>query len=216
MARVGLIGDVHGQVRALESALIYLQALSLDALICTGDLPIKGYTQSPETARTANECALLLRNANVQTVRGNHDRFFVENAADPTLAAIFRDEWEASGEALAFAKSLPATRRLETPRGDLLLCHGFGSDDMAGIYPGGEDAPIAEALVRAEPLTAGLRYLVAGHTHYRMVRTVTGVTILNPGALIGDKEAPGFATADLGTGTVTFYVLETGGNIVAL
>ncbi|MBC7808220.1 MAG: metallophosphoesterase family protein [Akkermansiaceae bacterium] len=212
----GLIGDVHGQARTLETVLLFLQTLALDVLICTGDLPIKGYTQSPETVQTANECARLLQSVDVQVVRGNHDRNFVENAADPLLAAMFREEWDASREAVAFAKSLPKTRRFETPRGDLLLCHGFGEDDMAGIYPGGEDAPIAEALKRAGAVTGGIRYLVAGHTHRRLCRTVAGVTIINPGALIGDKESPGFATADLETGAVTFYTVERGGDIVAL
>lgn len=208
IARAGLIGDIHGQARTLEVVLDYLRALSLDALLCTGDLPMKGYTQSRETADTANTCARLLRDANVQTVRGNHDRYFVENAADPTLSAMFRAEWDASAEALAFARSLPPTLRRETPQGDLLLCHGFGGDDMAGIYPGGGDAPIAEALRRSGH-AEGLRYMVAGHTHRRMLRTVAGVTIVNPGALIHDEEPPGFAVADLETGKVTFYVIET-------
>lgn len=216
IARVGLIGDVHGQARALETALTFLQALSPDTLLCTGDLPIKGYTQSVETARTANECARLLLAANVQTVRGNHDRFFVENAADPTLAAMFRDEWDASAEALAFAKALPATRRFATPGGDLLLCHGFGNDDMAGIYPGGDDEPIAEALERGGAATQNLRYMVAGHTHRRLCRTVAGVTIINPGAMIGDRESPGFAMANLNGGTVTFYTLESSGSVTVV
>lgn len=214
IARVGLIGDVHGQARTLEIVLTYLQTLALDALLCTGDLPIKGYTQSVETAQTANECARLLQNAQVQTVRGNHDRNFVENAADPTLAAMFRDEWNASAEALAFAKSLSVTRRFETPTGNLLLCHGFGTDDMAGIYPGGDDAPIADALERAGILAEGIRYLVAGHTHRRMYRTVAGVTIINPGALIPNKESSGFAVANLETGAVTFYVVDSLGDVV--
>ncbi|MBC8137662.1 MAG: metallophosphoesterase family protein [Fibrella sp.] len=216
MKRVGIIGDVHGQAGTLKTVLAYLHTLPLDTLVCTGDLPIKGYTQSAETAQTANECALLLRNANVQTVRGNHDRNFVENAADPTLAAMFRDEWDASAEALAFAKALPVTRRFETPQGDLLLCHGFGQDDMAGVYPGGEDAPIAGALGRAGSLTQRIRFVVAGHTHRRMCRTVAGVTIINPGALIGNKESPGFATADFGTGIVTFYAVQPDGDVAAL
>ena len=206
--RVGLIGDVHGQTAALQTVLTFLRPLCLDAVLCTGDLPTKGYTQSGETAQATNACANLLQSANVLTVRGNHDRYFAENAADPMLAELFRAEWNASGDALAFVKMLPTTRRLTTPNGDLLLCHGVGTDDMAGIYPGGDDASVAKALQLGGP---SLRYFVAGHTHRRLVRTVAGVTIINPGALIGDKEPLGFAVTDFGAAAVTFYRVESNG-----
>ncbi len=212
LTRVGIIGDVHGQVGPLRTAVTFLRDLSLDALVCTGDLPPKGYTQTVESAMLTNECALLLRDEGVLTVRGNHDRYFVENADDPTLYAMFRAEWDASGDALAFARSLPAMLRFQTPGGELLLCHGVGADDRAGIYPAGEDAPIADALTRIASASS-IRYLIAGHTHCRLCRAVAGTTILNPGALVGDKEPPGFAVADFGTGTAQFYVFSAGGDV---
>jgi len=122
LTRVGIIGDVHGQVGPLRTAVTFLRGLSLDALVCTGDLPPKGYTQTVESAMLTNECALLLRDEGVLTVRGNHDRYFVENADDPTLYAMFRAEWDASGDALAFGTR--AGTRWRSP-GRSLRCYVF-------------------------------------------------------------------------------------------
>ncbi|MBC8140629.1 MAG: metallophosphoesterase family protein, partial [Armatimonadetes bacterium] len=124
-------------------------------------------------------------------------------------AELFRAEWDASRDALDYVRSLPPTRRVATVAGELLLCHGFGADDIAGIYPGGDDAPIAEALATLPGERP--RILIAGHTHRRMIRTVLDVTIINPGSLVGDKESPGFAVADFGARTVAFYEMGTNG-----
>jgi len=209
LCRVLLIGDIHGQLSALQTALHHAHTLAVDAMLCTGDLPAKGYALSSDTAITINTVARTLADGNVFTVRGNHDRYFAENAADPTLAELFRAEWDASHDALTYVQSLPATRRFQTAMGALLLCHGFGADDMVGIYPGGDDAPIADILATIPGERP--RFVVAGHTHRHMVRTVAGVTIINPGSLLGDAEPPGFAIADFDAGAITFYQIASGG-----
>lgn len=203
---LGLIGDVHGEDAALEAALAFLRSQQLDLLLCTGDLPAKQGVG--DTAR----CCILLREAGVKTIRGNHDRWQVENAADPFLAAMGED-WLLPEDTLAFLQALPATRLLETPWGKLLLCHGIGKDDMAELYPGGSDAPIAAVLTEAG-IAGRVAFMVAGHTHRRMVRHVAGVTILNPGTLRWEEE-PGFAILDLAGGFIQFYDLTPFTNAIA-
>src|SRR5436853_7065250 len=74
LRRIGIIGDVHGEDGALEAALNLLGGITgLDAILCTGDVPGKNGTG--DLAR----CCDLLENAGVMTIRGNHDRWYIEN-----------------------------------------------------------------------------------------------------------------------------------------
>ena len=198
LVRVGIIGDVHAQNAVVSVALDFLRGLpDLDAILCSGDL-VTGDGD-------ANQAVSLLRGANVVTVRGNHDRWFghdyyrsLTNATEPETF---------SEENLAFAYSLPPTRVLETVSGQLLLCHGVGDDDMAGFYPGGANDEVAWVLQTKE-LTK-YRYLVAGHTHARMVRPVavdaeTVTTLINAGTLLPDNK-PGFLVCDFAQQTTTVF-----------
>ena len=81
---------------------------------------------------------------------------------------------------------------------------------MAGIYPGGDNDELAGMLQQKD--LAGFRYLVAGHTHRRLVRPIvhTGVgvtTVLNAGTLLPDQK-PGFLVADFANQTATAYHLS--------
>jgi len=50
------------------------------------------------------------------------------------------------------------------------------------------------------------RFIVNGHTHRRMIRTVGDLTILNAGTLRADHQ-PGFLVVDFDAGAVQFYDL---------
>ncbi len=202
LQRVGIIGDPHAEDERLAEAIRFLRGEGVETLICTGDIV---------TGRgDANRCCASLLENEIPTVRGNHDRWFFAPGYAETLPNFTLSE-SMPLEARAFLATLEPTRRLATVSGELLLCHGFGTDDMAGIYPGGDDAPIAAALNRLPGERP--RLLVAGHTHRRMVRTVAGVTLINPGSLVGGKEPPGFLLADFGAGIVTAYVFDNAGRI---
>lgn len=51
------------------------------------------------------------------------------------------------------------------------------------------------------------RFLAGGHTHEAMVRTIDGITILNPGTLKRDR-SPSSALVDLREGVMRVYDLE--------
>jgi putative phosphoesterase len=210
VTRIGIIGDIHGQVKALEAALHFFAETvpPLDVLLCTGDLPEKGAVLSADTAGTVSTCARLLQANDVLTVRGNHDRHFLDNSADSLLQDLFPEEWAASADALAFARTLPVTRTLETAMGPLLLCHGVGLRDTEGIYPGGAEEQVVEALAAREIASPAVHLLVMGHTHRWMYRTVAGIILLNPGTLLPEKPASGLAILDTGEKWVQFYAVE--------
>ncbi|MES2461652.1 MAG: metallophosphoesterase family protein [Armatimonadota bacterium] len=194
----GIIGDVHGEDAALEAALSFLLSEGpFDAILCTGDLPAK------RGIGDADRSCALLREANVLTIRGNHDRWHVENEE---VRRLFGDaQKQMSPESQLFLRSRPPLRELETTLGTLLLCHGIAQDDMSGIYPGGPDEDVSRAL-ESYGLPGKFSFMVNGHTHRRMVRPLSGLTILNAGSLCWN-EHPGFLIADFTSATVHFFDL---------
>ena len=89
-----------------------------------------------------------------------------------------------SPENRAFLTGLPQTRRFQTPAGELMLCHGVGSDDMAVLRSDTQGYGLqAIHPLRDLMLDPDLQFVVGGHTHDRMVRTFTGLTVINAGTL---------------------------------
>lgn len=200
LKRIGIIGDVHTEQALLASVLAFLQAVpKLDALLCTGDL----VTGPGDADRVCD----LLQNANVFTVRGNHDRWFFLPGYDGSMTHTTPHD-ALSDRNRAYLAALPPTRTFDTPSGSLLLCHGTGTDDMIGIYPNDTEAVLAanHPLYRIYA-ERQVRFLVCGHTHAPMLRTFDHLTIINPGTLRRERR-PGFFLADFTTGTLQAYRLN--------
>lgn len=204
LRRVGVVGDVHGEAENLALALAYLADVpALDALLCTGDLPGKrGFGDTDRSCR-------LLADASVRTVRGNHDRYYTENAG---VRAMLEMPDAIGPEARTFLYDLPPMRRFDTVRGPLLLCHGLGDDDLTGIEPETDDA-MAARLLESYGLDE-FAVIVAGHTHRPMARTVGATILVNPGSLVW-RDGPGFLVLDLAAGTAEAFDIDPVARIVA-
>lgn len=63
--RYAIISDIHANLEALEAVLERIKSLSVDQLVCLGD--VVGYNASP------NECADIVRENGMPTICGNHD-----------------------------------------------------------------------------------------------------------------------------------------------
>jgi predicted phosphodiesterase len=66
----GFIGDIHGNIDALECVLETLREHRVERIVCTGD--IVGYGACPR------ECIDLVRAEGIPCVLGNHDRYTTE------------------------------------------------------------------------------------------------------------------------------------------
>lgn len=196
--RIGVIGDVHSEDEFLCGALHFLQAQGLDALLCTGDI-VTG-------PGDVNRCCHLLQEYGVATVRGNHDRWFMQGTMSD-LPEATRVE-EVTAEAQQFLASLPVMRTYETPVGRLLLCHGLGEDDMAGVRPHDYGYAI-EANHQLHALWGAREFnvVINGHTHYHMVRAFDHLTIINSGTLKRTHD-PCFLTADFQARVVQFHKMD--------
>jgi putative phosphoesterase len=201
LERFAIVGDVHTEDEALGRALDFVRRDGVEAVLAVGDI-VDGLGD-------AGACCRLLADVEALVVRGNHDRWVLNDSLRDLPAAT--QSRHLDGAARSFLASLPAVRRIATARGDILLCHGTGEDDMHAVQP--DDSGYAlesnEELQRAlrDP---SLRIMVSGHSHRRMVRRIASTTLVNAGTL-ARGEAPCFGIVDLGrVPKVTFFAWVRG------
>jgi putative phosphoesterase len=177
--RVGLIGDVHAEHEALRFVIDELERLGVDALLQVGDIA--------DGAGDLDATITLLQAHRVLAVRGNHDRWLLSGQGRelPYATAL----GAASPASRHYLSQLPVTRQFRSPRGDVLLCHGLGNNDMVGVKPDSDGYDIAfntdlQSLIAERKY----RFVINGHTHRAMLRTFGPLSIINAGALHRDYE----------------------------
>lgn len=220
-AVIGLLGDPHAEDDLLEQALVLLARHEPDVVVCTGDV-VDG---RGDLRRTVG----LLRDHDVLTVRGNHDRWLLEQQVRDLPDVHHLGDLDAGS--LAWLRDLPATRRVPTVAGSLLLCHGVGDDDMNRLrcddygYALEQNASLADVLA-ASPAVA---VMVKGHTHHAgLARLGLGrapyggypaphvggpLLVVDAGTLRRDHE-PVCGVLELGSGQLIRYRLPSGAHEV--
>jgi len=161
----GVISDIHANRVALDAVLEDMP--DVDALVCAGD--VVGYNPWPV------ECVDALRDRDVPTVMGNHDRAVVTGTgfAGNRMAD---DGVEHAREALdddrhEWLAGLPDQRLVFEDR--LKLVHGHPEDPNRYTYPD----------LFSEDLLDGEDVLVMGHTHVQAHETYDDGVVLNPGSV---------------------------------
>jgi putative phosphoesterase len=183
---VAAIGDIHGNLPALEAVLAEIASEDVDDLVVVGDT-----AHGPWPAEVVD----LLVERGARCVRGNADREVLERSDRYGSLA----PWSADrlGESrLAVVESWPMTLDLSIDRlGAVLACHSTPTSEdpiYTRITP---DAELAEML---GPVASDV--LVCGHTHMQYDRTLdSGLRVVNPGSVGMPYEgAPGAYWAILG------------------
>ena len=200
------IGDIHAEEESLGAVLGFIKTLDVDQVLAVGDIV--------DGRGDVNRCCALLEAHGVLAVRGNHERWFLEGQMR-SLPDAQRLE-DVSLSAREFLAGLPPTRSFQTARGELLLCHGVGDDDMQTLKPDDFGYGLANNGPLNELLAAGrYRLMVGGHTHWRMVRAFDHLTVINAGTLFRETW-PCFVVVDVPGGFAQFYdVRALGREIVA-
>lgn len=189
--RIAVIGDVHGNVAALDAVLAAIRAAGITRGVCTGDLVLRG----PEPEACVSRLALL----GWPCVYGNTDAKVAlrppRPRSHPAAERMGSRSWTAhrlSDASLRYLAELPATVRLQVGRFDVLVTHGT------------PDSP-GEVLVDADTGTARLEEIatileadcvVTGHTHRPLVRRAGGCLFVNPGSVgeaVGGDPHPSWA-----------------------
>ncbi len=177
LGRLGVIGDVHCEAETLERVLDALGSMSLEAILCVGDL-VDGHGDADTTLG-------LLEARGVQCVAGNHERWLLSGEQRSLENATL----EISDASRAFIEALPRTRRYSTPAGEALLCHGVGEDDEAWLLPDTRGYALQDMPTLRELMLDGeVQFMIGGHTHHRMVRVFPGLTVVNAGTIYRKDE----------------------------
>lgn len=203
LKRIGVLGDIHCEDVRLAAALSFFQTQSLDLICAVGDL-----VDGPGDPRRTVE---LLRQFQVVTVRGNHERWLLKNEMRGLPDAQTRFDFTALD--WAFLNQLPLWLQFETVAGRMLLCHGLGADDMAGVWPFDNSLTLHANLVLWQLVNAGkFQFVVNGHTHHRLVRSFGELTIINAGTLYR-KHSPCVCIADFEQLTVQYFNVDAEGRL---
>ncbi len=200
--RIGLIGDIHADIRALETALRHLDQLDVEQILCNGDLI--GYGSQPDSV------VELMRARQIPCIRGNHDRWALERKQVIGMrgwkpAKLKDSTWE-------YLERLPTSLQW-TARGRIMMIHhGSPASDTEFVTPYKPPPPSVEefwAQTDAE-------LLVLGHTHLPMIDRNPGQILINPGSIMG---VPGIQTSysfgivDLENLAVMVHEVRTGREI---
>jgi len=200
--RIGILADIHGDIRALEAALGRLKSHAVTEVVCLGDLV--GYGSEPDAVVTE------IRDRGIVCVRGNHDRWAVERRQVLGLrgwkTAVLRDEtW-------SFLEGLPASLPLVCSETLIELHHGSPSSDTEFVTAYKPMPPsVEEFWDRSES-----RVLLLGHSHTPMIDRGPRGVVINPGSILsvsGIQTSYSFAVLDTESLSVRVYEVRTGREI---
>ena len=176
--RVALLGDIHGNSFALAAVLGAARATGVEKLLITGDFV--GYYFWPR------EVLDMLRDWDVEAVRGNHEDMLIDALAAPAslekVGAAYGSGLSTAIETLTPTQidwlcQLPHPRSFEFDGRSLLLCHGSPWDVDQYVYP---DAK-SDLLQRCAE--SAYDWVVMGHTHYPIMKRVGETLLVNPGSV---------------------------------
>jgi putative phosphoesterase len=201
--KLALLGDVHGNHRALTAVLSVASLLGVESLLITGDLV--GYYDAPLAVLD------MLRSWKHYLVRGNHeDMLKIARSDNDFLSKVdlkygtgLRSAIEQLTESqLDELCNLPHPLDLEIDGCKILLCHGSPWDNNQYIYPDAKIELLEKCALQEYDL------IVLGHSHYPMTHRIGKTLIVNPGSVGQPRNGkPGahWAIFDTSTHSLEFF-----------
>ncbi len=177
---MAFLSDIHGNLPALEAAVMDSKARGAGKIVCAGDLT--GYGPFPA------EVCRYLEERHIPSILGNYDRKVIDVTNQGSSAAagmkqnkrkiLLWTEAHFDDRSRRYLAGLPEQLTLRLPSGHhLLVVHGSPLSMDDAIYP---------SITRRglEAKVGGVRpdVLVCGHTHIPFVKRIGGVLIVNCGS----------------------------------
>ena len=174
--RIGLFGDVHANLVALDTVLQQLAADRPDQLVCLGDLAITG----PHPHEVVERVQAL----GCPVVRGNWEDWALDARSGRCSYDGYRpvDRWCAerlTGADLEFLATSTPTVELELPGGEMLLCYHGSPRDYNDVISATTSHEALDQMLGGRQ--TGI--LAGGHTHLAMLRRHGEALIINPGSI---------------------------------
>lgn len=178
--KIAIISDIHGNYKAYEACLEYLQKQQVDSLFFLGDY----ITDSPYPQKFLRLLYETQREKNCLFVRGNREEYILENERKPQgwhrssgSGVLLYTAERLEKKDIAFINRCPVILRPETEKlPPVTLCHGIPEDTRGNV--GEFPLLLPQALKQAKT-----KYLFGGHSHKQEVRKTSEGIYLNPGSL---------------------------------
>ena len=177
--RIAVLGDIHGNLPALEAVLDDVERRKPDEIWCSGDI---GWG-----APWASECIDVVRRAGWVTVKGNTDVWIT---GDPQTITSPEQREDFEGMARAHAISEEDAQWLinlpigHSAAGSILMVHATHESPFTAPQP---DDPAAEFLI----YEGAASLVVYGHIHEAFVRRLSaGTLVANAGSVGLPKDGP--------------------------
>jgi len=169
MSLIAVLGDVHGNIEALDAVLADIGRRNVDGIYCLGD--IVGYGPNP------NECVDVFRNFDIGCVAGNHDLTSVDlfdvRYVNPDAQKAFA--W--TNKVLTQVnKDFLYTRQTSLVAYGMFLVHGSPSNPT-------EEYVFAKDITEDFLGSIHEKILVTAHTHVPFVKHVGERLAVNPGSV---------------------------------
>jgi predicted phosphodiesterase len=227
--RIGLIGDTHGYVPALEAAINGCRAASVDIIIHCGDFLSSAFSPDPP-----DETIALLRSEEITAIYGNGEIYLRDwntpqweatlaqrlRRPDPPgrfLSMIAAGQEVLSRESLAWLRQISGELVLDCARpGDIYVCHAMPGNPFTTIWdneprymPHFAPGEVEDILSRPEVSNADL--ILCGHVHSPLVqRTLlpngrSALVVRGAGWMRGEPDGSGWM--------IDYWILENTGPV---
>ena len=203
--RLAAIADIHGNDLALEAVLADIAAQGITDIVNLGDC----FSGPLEAGKVAERLLSLA----IPTVRGNHDRYLIEQRPEDMHISDVAAYAQLGPVHLDWLRSLPVELIY---RDDVYLCHATPADD--NLYwldiATADGSVVLRPQVEIEALAEGIDapLILCGHTHIpRMVALSGGRLIVNPGSVgcpAYDDDKPYLHKVETGHAMASYAVLE--------
>lgn len=189
MTTLGLISDIHANPAPLSEALAIFQQQNVDMILCPGD--IAGYGDA------LDETVRLLIDSQCQSVRGNHENWYLQQQHDNNSATY------------NYINALPASLELTLQGQAIFMVHAQPpADCMGGIRLLDKHGELDDTLVKkwtTELADFEHDVLIVGHTHQVFAEQLARTLVINPGSCSYNHSCAILTLPGL---TVDFYSLS--------
>ena len=179
--KVGLIGDVHANLPALEAALAHAHDQDVEAIWNVGDFV--GYGAFPDQV-----VKQLRKNDDVLSIIGNYDRKVLKFKEEkkkwrkkkhPVKYQAFEWAYEnLSKKSRKYLRFLSQEIRMKVKGRRVLLTHGSPASNKEHLTP---DTPKKRLRELAQMAKADV--IICGHSHQPFARRIDGVWFINTGSV---------------------------------
>lgn len=195
------IGDIDGNVRALETVLADIDAAGIQTIVHVGDCI--GFGTEPDAT------VALLRARAIVGVQGDMDRRTarfgrkqktLRTQCSPEVFDVLQRNYEAlRSEHVEYLACLPRERHVKVDNVTIYLCHGSLNGQETGL-----DEHDDLCLFQRLREVAQADIVVQGHTRAPFARMVDGTLFVNPGAIADSPPCYAVVSTETEPWSVTF------------